>query len=57
MKKRKSPYMIVINNECKKDGKGRFKTADVLRVSQRLYNEQQEVIKALRQHINSITKR
>jgi hypothetical protein len=44
MKKEKSPYMEIINRECKKDGKGRFKTLDVLHTSQRLYNEQQEII-------------
>ena len=44
MKKEKSPYMEIINRECKKDGKGRFKTLDVLRVSRRLYDEQQELI-------------
>lgn len=44
MKKPKSQFMEIINRECKKDGKGRFKTMDVLRVAQRLYNEQQEII-------------
>ena len=44
MKKEKSPYMEIINRECKKDGKGRFKTLDVLRVSRRLYDEQKELI-------------
>jgi len=48
--------MEAINRECPKDGKGRFKTLDVLRVSQRLYSEQQQVISALKTHLNSITK-
>jgi hypothetical protein len=56
LKKNKSPYMEAINRECPKDGKGRFKTMDVLRVSQRLYSEQQQVISALQSHLNSITK-
>lgn len=54
--KRKSTYMEVINRECPKDGKGRFKTMDVIRVSQKIYNEQQKTIKALESHLNSITR-
>ena len=57
MTKTKSPFMEIINQECKKDGKGRFKTMDVLRVAQRLHTEQQEIITALKQHLNSITRK
>ena len=48
--------MEILDRECKRDGKGRFKTVDVIRVAQRTYNEQQEIIKALRQHMNSMAK-
>ena len=54
--KNKSPFMEILDRECKRDGKGRFKTVDVIRVAQRTYNEQQEIIKALRQHMNSMAK-
>ena len=53
--KHKSPFAEILDRECKRDGKGRFKTVDVIRVAQRTYDEQQEIIKALKQHINSIT--
>jgi hypothetical protein len=48
--------MEVINRECPKDGKGRFKAMDVIRVSQKIYNEQQKTIKALESHLDSITR-
>ena len=48
--------MEIINRECKRDGKGRFKTVDVIRVAKRTYNEQQEIITALKQHMSSITR-
>jgi len=53
----KTPFIVLLDRECKRDGKGRFKTIDVIRVAERTYNEQQEIIKALKQHINSITRR
>jgi hypothetical protein len=56
-KKHKSPFMEIVRRECKPDGKGRYKTADVIRVAQRTYNEQQQVITALKQHLNSITRK
>ena len=52
----KSPFLGILDRECKRDGKGRFKTVDVIRVALREYDEQQEIIKALKQHINSITR-
>ena len=55
--KNKSPFMEILDRECKRDGKGRFKTVDVIRVAQRTYDEQQEIIKALRQHMNSMARR
>ena len=54
--KNKSPFMEILDRECKRVIKGRFKTVDVIRVAQRTYNEQQEIIKALRQHMNSMAK-
>lgn len=53
---RKSPFVEILEKECKRDGKGRFKTIDVIRVAERMYDQQQEVIKALKQHLNSITR-
>jgi hypothetical protein len=47
-KKHKQEFMDIVNRECKKDGKGRFKTIDVLRVAQRTYSEQKEIIAAYR---------
>ncbi len=49
-------FMEIINRECKRDGKGRFKTVDVIRVAKRTYNEQQAIITALKQHMSSITR-
>ena len=49
-------FMEIVNRECKRDGKGRFKTADVIRVAKRTYNEQQAIITALKQHLNSVTR-
>ena len=50
-KKYKQEFMDIVNNECKKDGKGRFKTVDVLRVAQRTYGEQKEIIAAFRSEL------
>ncbi len=49
-------FMEIINRECKRDGKGRFKTVVVIRVAKRTYNEQQAIITALKQHMSSITR-
>ena len=43
--------MDIVNKECKKDGKGRYKTIDVLRVAQRTYGEQKEIIAAYRSEL------
>ena len=50
-------FRKILERECKKDGKGRYKTADVIKVAERTYKEQQNLITALRQHLNSITRR
>ena len=52
----KSSFREILNKECKKDGKGRFKTIDVIQVAEKTYNEQQAIIGALRNHLNSVTK-
>ena len=56
-KKRKSEFIEILDRECKRDSKGRFKTVDVIRVAERTYNQQQNIIKAYKQHLESITKR
>jgi len=56
-KNTKSEFRQILDRECKKDGKGRFKTIDVIKVAERTYREQQQIIVALKQHLNSITSR
>jgi hypothetical protein len=56
MKYFKSSFREILNLECKKDGKGRFKTTDVIRVAERTYNEQQATISTLKNHLNNITR-
>jgi hypothetical protein len=56
MKTFRCSFREILNRECKKDLKGRFKTTDVIRVAERTYNEQQAIIGALQNHLNSITR-
>jgi len=56
-KNTKSEFRQILDEKCEKNGKGRFKTSDVIKIAERIYWEQQLTIKALRQHLNSITRR
>ena len=55
-KKLPKSFREILNRECKKDSKDRFRTSDVISVAERTYNEQQAIISALKNHLNSITK-
>ena len=50
-KREKSELRKILDKECKRDGKGRFKTMDVIKIAERLYKEQQFVISSLKKQL------
>ena len=50
-----SEFRNIIARECKRDGRGKFKTKDVLIVAERTYKEQQFVISLLKQRLSEMT--
>ena len=50
-RREKSELRKILDKECKRDGKGRFKTLDVIKVAERLYKEQQFVISSLKKQL------